>query len=168
MKRKLSSTTIADAETQQRQLNCEANNVGWRMSQHQLTVDCKGLPINAFSPTEGTCSTSLVRQNAYDSGTCPAKEMPPPLVSSSSVSSNDLPGCSLNVETEAVSLVNSNFTKEGHNCDPSLSGDLNNPSLTGFLTSSPSNDSYPTGIDCVSFQYSSISLGSRFENKCCA
>ena len=171
MKRKLSCTTIADAETQQRHHNnCETNNVGWRMSQHQLAVDCKGLPINALSPSEANCSTpssSLVRQNACDSGTSPTKDiMVPPLASSSSA---DSPSCSLiDAETEAVAIItDSGFTKKGRNSNSSLSADLNHPSLAGFLASSlPSNDSYPTNSssDCVSFEFSSILLR-RFPRK---
>lgn len=151
MKRKLSCTAIVDAETQQCQYNYEAYGVGWKMSQHpQLTVDCKCPPINAFSPTKGSCITSLVRQNTWDSETRHRQETPTPL--GSSVTSNHLPGCSIDAETEAVAVITSDFARKGRNSDPSLSSELNHPPLSGFLTSSPSNDSYPTSSDCVSFQ----------------
>jgi len=158
MKRKLSCTAIIDAETQQCQSNCEAYGVGWKMSQHpQLAGDCKCPPINASSPTKGSCITPLVRQNTWDSESSLRQEMPTPLASSS-ITSNHLPACSIDAETEVVAVIASNFARKARNSDPSLSSELNHPPLSGFLTSSPSNDSYPTSGDCVSFQSSSISL----------
>jgi hypothetical protein len=159
MKRKLSCTAIID-ETQQCQYNYEAYGVGWKMSQHppQLAGDCKCPPINASaSPTKGSCITPLVRQNTWDSETSHRQDMPTPLVSSA-ITSNHLPGGSADAETEAVAVIAGDFTRKGRNSDPSLTSQLSHPPLSGFLTSSPSNDSYPTSSDCVSFQSSSISL----------
>ena len=136
MKRKLSLSTSADA--QQRLPNYETSNkLEFTMSQHQLVVDCKDLSINPFSTGDESCNTSLVRQNACDSGSSPTEEILKP-VASPSISSIDSVRCSVDRGTDCINIVNSSdLTSEGSNCVSSNSAGYLDPQ--SFFSSSTSS-----------------------------
>lgn len=146
MKRKLSFSTAADA--QQRQHSCgNDSDLELKMSLPQPVADCKELSINSFGTSDDSSNTPLVRQNAYDSGSSPTEDLLKTIVSPS-VSSNTLDRCSVDIETECFTIIDSDIKKKTRNSDPTISGYLDPQTI---LTSSVSNNSCQKRLDPVSF-----------------